>query len=88
MLGGSGGGRCPSASMRHPCLPGYRRSQALTIASPTCSPVVLRMRVPSTQHEPALSDIQVLEQMEPSAEILIPLLPYQKEFLSWAVGQV
>ena len=25
--------------------------------------------------------------MEPPAELLMPLLPYQKEFLAWAVGQ-
>jgi hypothetical protein len=26
--------------------------------------------------------------MEPPAELLMPLLPYQKQFLSWAVQQV
>lgn len=49
--------------------------------------------LPLREDEDAGSDLEdvvpakVLEQMEPSAEILIPLLPYQKEFLSWAVGQ-
>ena len=31
--------------------------------------------------------MQVWAQMEPPPELLMPLLPYQKEFLAWAVGQ-
>ena len=30
---------------------------------------------------------QVYEQMEPPAEMLMSLLPFQKEFLAWAVSQ-
>ena len=30
---------------------------------------------------------QVEEAMEPGPELLMPLLPYQKEFLAWAVKQ-
>ena len=30
---------------------------------------------------------QVYEQMEPPAEMLMALLPFQKEFLAWAVQQ-
>lgn len=30
---------------------------------------------------------QEMEQMEPPAELLMTLLPYQKEFLAWAVKQ-
>lgn len=31
--------------------------------------------------------VQVLSPMEPPPELLMELLPYQKEFLGWAVGQ-
>ena len=31
--------------------------------------------------------LQVYEQMEPPAEMLMSLLPFQKEFLAWAVSQ-
>lgn len=31
--------------------------------------------------------VQVYEQMEPPAEMLMSLLPFQKEFLAWAVSQ-
>lgn len=31
--------------------------------------------------------LQVHEQMEPPAEMLMSLLPFQKEFLAWAVSQ-
>ena len=31
--------------------------------------------------------VQVAVQMEPPSEILLPLLPYQKEFLAWGVQQ-
>ncbi len=31
--------------------------------------------------------MQVAVQMEPPSEILLPLLPYQKEFLAWGVQQ-
>ncbi len=31
--------------------------------------------------------MQVYEQMEPPAEMLMSLLPFQKEFLAWAVSQ-
>ena len=30
---------------------------------------------------------QALQQMEAPAELLMELLPYQKEFLAWAVSQ-
>ena len=30
---------------------------------------------------------QVTGQMEPPPELLMPLLPYQKEFLAWSVAQ-
>ena len=30
---------------------------------------------------------QVMPQMEPPPELLMPLLPYQKEFLAWAIKQ-
>lgn len=31
--------------------------------------------------------LQVYEQMEPPAEMLMSLLPFQKEFLAWAISQ-
>ena len=31
--------------------------------------------------------MQVNAQMEPPAEMLMPLLPFQKEFLAWAISQ-
>jgi len=31
--------------------------------------------------------LQVEAQMEPPPELLMPLLPYQKEFLAWGVAQ-
>ena len=34
-----------------------------------------------------VSTMQVAVQMEPPPEILLPLLPYQKEFLAWGVQQ-
>ena len=34
-----------------------------------------------------VSPMQVAVQMEPPSEILLPLLPYQKEFLAWGVQQ-
>ena len=31
--------------------------------------------------------VQVNAQMEPPVEMLMPLLPFQKEFLAWAISQ-
>ena len=36
---------------------------------------------------PAYACVQVYAQMEPPAEMLMCLLPFQKEFLAWAVSQ-
>ena len=32
------------------------------------------------------STVQGLLEMEPAAELLMPLLPYQKQFLGWAIA--
>jgi hypothetical protein len=47
-------------------------------------------RPPHPPHPQALEDTIVphTDMVEPPAELLMPLLPYQKQFLSWAIKQV
>jgi hypothetical protein len=41
----------------------------------------------ASQLSPGRHFLQVEAQMEPPPELLMPLLPYQKEFLAWGVAQ-